>query len=303
MSMAKKELSGVQDKRILIIDDDKGNVQFLKYRLQSMPHWKVATAQDGVEGLEMARALKPDLIILDLLLPKMSGFKVAEMIKKSRDLSQIPIIMISSIYDQQDIEECRKLGINEFFEKSDIYIKDSSISAQPFINHIKHLLGEKIEALAKISDKVLIIGDGLLGEKAHRLTETLGYEVKGTAYSQDLMKLKEDFVPQVLILCADPSNHYTLWLRQLKKMDRYTPMVVFGDEENQRLEALKERADGFIKLPCQDEYVNLLLEKLCCEAKLRFSEKLLRDSLIEKVHDLEKKYEELQRLKSLLKKK
>ncbi len=306
--MGQKKLSVSRNKRILIVDDDKGNAQFMKCRFQSEPHWEVAVAEDGLQAIEMARALRPDLIILDLLLPKLSGFKVAEKLKKNSDLSHVPIIMISSIYDRQDIEECRKLGIKEFFEKSDIYIRDSVLSAHPFITTIKNLLGENLETVAKISDKVLIVsedlrGEGALCEKVRRLTETLGYYVKMATYSQDLIKLKEDFIPQILILCSDSSKNYTLWLRQLKKMDRYTPMVVFAEDENQRLEALKERADGFITWPMKDEYVNLLLEKLCSEAKLRFSEKLLRDSLIEKVQDLEKKYEELQHLKRLLKKK
>ncbi len=84
-------------KKILIVDDDADSLEILKQRLSSLGY-DVVTASDGQCGLEEVRKERPNLIILDALLPKMDGFKVCEEIKKDKKLKSIPVIMFTAVY-------------------------------------------------------------------------------------------------------------------------------------------------------------------------------------------------------------
>ena len=82
--------------KILLVDDDQDFVAATKTVLESRPDYKVLTASDGVFGLPIARAEKPDLIILDVIMPFEDGFAAARELKADPDLSRIPIIILTS---------------------------------------------------------------------------------------------------------------------------------------------------------------------------------------------------------------
>jgi DNA-binding response OmpR family regulator len=92
-------------KRILIVDDEPDLVETLEVRLRQ-ENYECLTANDGHNGLELALAEKPDLVILDVMLPGMDGYKVARLLKFQKELKHIPIIMISA----RDRDEDRLLG-------------------------------------------------------------------------------------------------------------------------------------------------------------------------------------------------
>ena len=82
--------------KILIIDDDPDFVYATKKVLESKPY-EVLTAYDGDEGLQKTREEKPDLIILDIIMPREDGFKVCEEIKGDPQLAEIPVIILTSL--------------------------------------------------------------------------------------------------------------------------------------------------------------------------------------------------------------
>ena len=82
-------------KRILIIEDDQDIVSLLEFRLFSHGY-EVLTAMDGAQGLAMARAEKPDLIMLDINLPEVNGFTVCSMLKADEEYHAIPIIFLTA---------------------------------------------------------------------------------------------------------------------------------------------------------------------------------------------------------------
>ena len=84
--------------RILLIDDDVDFVKATTKVLESKPY-EVVAAYDGKEGLEKARNEKPDLVLLDILMPKVDGFAVAEQFKKDQALSKIPVVALTSFSD------------------------------------------------------------------------------------------------------------------------------------------------------------------------------------------------------------
>ncbi len=82
-------------KKILLIDDDKNMVRMLKIRLES-EGFNVISAYDGEEGLEKTLKEKPDLIILDIMLPKMDGYQVCQKLKEDRKTWDIPVLMLTA---------------------------------------------------------------------------------------------------------------------------------------------------------------------------------------------------------------
>jgi CheY-like chemotaxis protein len=83
-----------QPAKILLVDDDPVFVDATKMVLESK--YRVITAHDGDEGLEKARKLKPDLILLDIIMPTKDGFHVCKQLKKDPELASIPVVMLTS---------------------------------------------------------------------------------------------------------------------------------------------------------------------------------------------------------------
>jgi two-component system alkaline phosphatase synthesis response regulator PhoP len=93
-------------KRILVIDDEPELVKAIQIRLEQAGY-ETLIADDGLEGLDKARKEKPDLILLDLMLPKMDGYKVCALLKRDKKYSKIPVIMLTA----RTLERHQKQGI------------------------------------------------------------------------------------------------------------------------------------------------------------------------------------------------
>lgn len=102
---------------ILIIEDDEVLLRAL-YLTFHKSDYTIATATDGDTGLKMAERVKPDIIFLDLLLPKMNGFDFLKNIKADPVLKDIPIIVLSNLGDQENIDKAKELGALDYFVKS-----------------------------------------------------------------------------------------------------------------------------------------------------------------------------------------
>jgi CheY-like chemotaxis protein len=102
--------------RILVADDEKVNVDFFKVMLTKIG-FEVEVAMDGEEVLEKVRSFAPDLVLLDLLMPKMSGFQVAETLKKDDRTKDIPIVVLSAVNDIKEKVDLLGLGIEDYITK------------------------------------------------------------------------------------------------------------------------------------------------------------------------------------------
>jgi len=105
-------------KKILIIEDYKNIVEILTMRLNAMGY-AVISAKDGQEGLTLARKEKPDLIILDVMLPKINGYKISRLLKFDSRYKDIPIIMLTSRETKQDQQIGLETGADIYIYKSD----------------------------------------------------------------------------------------------------------------------------------------------------------------------------------------
>lgn len=101
---------------VLYIEDNEDNIYMLSRRLEKRG-FDVHIARDGKAGMEMARTLKPDIIILDLVLPELDGWKVASSLKADGDLCVIPILALSSSVMPDDRERALEAGCDDFDAK------------------------------------------------------------------------------------------------------------------------------------------------------------------------------------------
>ncbi|MFA4992483.1 MAG: response regulator [Candidatus Omnitrophota bacterium] len=102
--------------RVLIVDDEPGIIEMLTMRLEACDY-QVISASDGQEGLDKARTEKPDLIILDLMLPKIDGYKVCRMLKFDERHKQIPIILFTARAQESDIKLGEEVGADAYITK------------------------------------------------------------------------------------------------------------------------------------------------------------------------------------------
>ena len=102
--------------KILVIDDDETVHLICRAYLGKAGH-EIETAFDGPEGIEKARAFKPGLILLDINMPKMSGFDVAKSMKETPETRDIPIFMLTSLKQESNIQRGYGLGIEEYITK------------------------------------------------------------------------------------------------------------------------------------------------------------------------------------------
>ena len=104
-------------KKLLIAEDEYGLAEVLKNRFEENG-WSVAITEDGDEILLALRADTFDLVLLDLLMPKKSGFEVLEEMRKNPTLTNIPVIVLSNLGEDENVKKALRLGANDYFVKS-----------------------------------------------------------------------------------------------------------------------------------------------------------------------------------------
>lgn len=103
-------------KRILIVDDNPQLVKSLQFRLHAAGH-ETLVAADGDEGLRLARECLPDLILLDVMLPKIDGFTVCRLLKYDRTYENLPIILLTARGQSKDLQIGKEIGADAYVIK------------------------------------------------------------------------------------------------------------------------------------------------------------------------------------------
>jgi CheY-like chemotaxis protein len=103
-------------KKILIVDDEEKFTKYVKLNLESTGKYEVQVENKGSHGLEAAKTFKPDLILLDVMMPDMDGSEVASQLKEDESCKNIPVVFLTAIITEQEIDE-----------------KGSDIGGHPFI--------------------------------------------------------------------------------------------------------------------------------------------------------------------------
>lgn len=123
--MAKKQ-------KVLLVEDDLSLLKIYSNKLK-INDFEVSIAITGDEGLRKAQVDQPNLILLDLILPGKDGFLVLEELKSSPSTDQIPVIILSNLGQQTDIERGKRLGAVDYLVKSDISLVDLVGKVKKFI--------------------------------------------------------------------------------------------------------------------------------------------------------------------------
>ncbi|MBU2214396.1 response regulator, partial [Patescibacteria group bacterium] len=106
-------------KKILIVEDEEVLLDVYKIKF-SQTDYQIITAMDGLAGLELARKELPDLILLDLILPKMDGYQVINELKKDKKTKKIKIYILSNLVQNKEIEKGFQNGVDGFLIKANL---------------------------------------------------------------------------------------------------------------------------------------------------------------------------------------
>ena len=169
-------------KKILIIEDDQIVANVYRNKL-AVEGYQVEIAPDGETGLKIMRTFKPDTIILDLMLPGMSGVDVIKEVRSEAEFSKMPIIVFSNTYLTNMIQEAWKAGANKCLSKS-------NCSPKEVIEVVRNTIGD--------SGAMPTAGPAVLGTHAPAKTIVLHSETDA-AFQADLRKSFIDSLPATLV--------------------------------------------------------------------------------------------------------
>jgi len=121
-------------RKVLLVDDEVGFAELLR-DLLSMDNYEVEVAHDGQEGLEKIATFKPEVIISDVVMPRLSGFEMFKKVKATAETAAIPFLFITGFQDERVLAEARKIGVFGILRKP--------VDIEQIENRIKDLLASK----------------------------------------------------------------------------------------------------------------------------------------------------------------
>jgi PleD family two-component response regulator len=199
--------------KILVADDEKVNVEFFEVMLTKLG-FTVEVAYSGEEVFEKLKTFDPDLIILDLLMPKMSGFQVATRLKADRKTSEIPIIILTAVSDIRDKVDMLELGIEDYIMKPFNFIE--------ILARIRNVLrvGALREELKAYEKKLGYVDDFI--ENVHQFLQ------KADSFSKDIVESGEKQLMKVggTSMEADESASKTHFVKNVVEAGRSQLEVV-----------------------------------------------------------------------------
>lgn len=122
-------------KKILLVEDDTALAAVYKSRLE-LEGFEIREVNNGEDALSAAVEFKPDLVLLDAMMPKISGFDVLDILRNTPETTNIRVIMLTALSQPKDKERAESLGVDDYLVKSQVVIGD-------VVDRVKHHLGLK----------------------------------------------------------------------------------------------------------------------------------------------------------------
>lgn len=110
-------------KKILLVEDDESLASVYQMRLEA-EGFSVKRAQNGEEALALATQYRPDLILLDVMMPKVSGFDVLDILRNTPETTNVKVIMLTALSQDADKERAENMGVDDYLVKSQVVIAD-----------------------------------------------------------------------------------------------------------------------------------------------------------------------------------
>ncbi|MCF8496026.1 MAG: PleD family two-component system response regulator [Alphaproteobacteria bacterium] len=201
--------------RILVVDDILPNVKLLEAKLSS-EYYDVITATNGPEALEKIERDKPDLVLLDVMMPGMDGFEVCARIKARPDLAHIPVVMVTALTDSEDKVRGLEAGADDFLSKP---INDTALMA-------------RVRSLVRLK----------MAQDEWRIRENTASQLGVVGSSSTVM---EEPVVAASILVVDDQDFEKTKIRESLSKDQNTVVIV--DNGAEALQLIEERSfDVFV---------------------------------------------------------
>lgn len=105
-------------KKILLIEDEELMITLLQRKL-TQEGYEISVARDGVEGIKAMEEVRPNLVLLDIIMPRMGGFEVLEAMQGDKELKKIPVIVISNSGQPVELDKAQKLGARDWLVKTE----------------------------------------------------------------------------------------------------------------------------------------------------------------------------------------
>lgn len=253
---------------ILVVDDVPANVKLLEAKLTN-EYYDVITAKDGFEAIEKTKTHKPDLILLDVMMPGMDGFETCRKIKEDAEVAHIPIVMVTALSEMSDRLQGLEAGADDFITKP---INDTALFARvKSLVRIKVLIDElrlRDQSGAQMGIISEIVQGGLDVSGAHillvdddavqtkRVCEVLGREHQVDVFVEHLAALEKakQTPPDLIIISTMLMDIDGLRLAtQFKAIDtvRNVPIVTLVDEDDTKLmlKALELGVNDYLVCP------------------------------------------------------
>jgi two-component system cell cycle response regulator len=135
---------------VLLVDDNEQNLELLTAYVEELG-CRLALARDGVEAMEMVTKEPPDLILLDVMMPRMSGFQVCTKLKGTPAYRDIPIVMVTALNEVNDVERAVDSGADDFLTKPvnklELLTRVRSLLR---VRHLKHRLDRTLDELRRV---------------------------------------------------------------------------------------------------------------------------------------------------------
>ena len=145
----KKNDESLKTPAILVVDDNEQNLELLQAYLEDV-QCRTVPARDGIEALEIIKKSKPDLVLLDVMMPKMSGFEVCRRIKNNPQTADLPVIMVTALNELGDIERAIESGTDDFLSKP--VNKLELVTRVKTMLKLKHLSDQLERTIAYLSE-------------------------------------------------------------------------------------------------------------------------------------------------------
>jgi len=120
---------------VLLVDDNAQNLELLEAYLEDLTDVRVVTATNGLEAMTKVAEETPDLILLDIMMPKMSGFEVCKRIKSDPKTRDIVVVMVTALNEPSDVERAAECGTDDYLTKP--------IERKAFVGLVRNLLSAK----------------------------------------------------------------------------------------------------------------------------------------------------------------
>ena len=160
------ELPDLADASILLVDDNLQNLELMQAYLEDLP-CEVRTAVDGIEATEQIEQRQPDIILLDVMMPRMSGFEVCQKLKSAPRTRDIIIVMVTALHEVGDFERAVECGTDDFLTKP--------VNKLELLTRVKSLL--RVRLLKRKLDQLIALKQRTMPDD--RTASDAGHKLEG----------------------------------------------------------------------------------------------------------------------------